>query len=54
MQCLHPTAPFQLAILSEICERFLFVSRGAVTEHAQFAELTAQPEVRRYLGALAR
>jgi ABC-type multidrug transport system ATPase subunit len=52
--CLHPTAPFQLDILREICERFLFVSGGAVTEHAKFAELTAQPDVRKYLGTLAR
>ena len=27
--CLHPTAAFQLEILREICERFLFVSGGA-------------------------
>jgi ABC-type multidrug transport system ATPase subunit len=52
--CLHPTAPFQLEILREICERFLFVSGGAVTEHAHFGQLTAQPDVRIYLGALAR
>ena len=26
--CLHPTAPFQLEILREICERFLFVHGG--------------------------
>jgi len=52
--CLHPTAAFQLEILREICERFLFVSGGAVTEHARFVGLMAQPEVRKYLGALAR
>jgi energy-coupling factor transporter ATP-binding protein EcfA2 len=52
--CLHPTAPFQLEILREICERFLFVSGGAVTEYSDFASLTMQPEVRTYLGALVR
>lgn len=51
--CLHPTAPFQLEILREICERFLFVSGGQVDEYATFGETTAQPVVRAYLGALA-
>ena len=51
--CLHPTAAFQLEILNEICERFLFVSGGQVAEYATFAETTAQSNVRSYLGALA-
>jgi ABC-type histidine transport system ATPase subunit len=51
--CLHPTAPFQLAILNEICERFLFVSRGAVAEYPDSSALLAQPDVRSYLGPLA-
>lgn len=52
--CLHPTAAFQLSILQEICERFLFVKGGGVTEHADFAGLLGQTDVRQYLGALAR
>ena len=51
--CLHPTAPFQLDILSEICERFLFVNKGGVDHHATFAQLARQPDVHQYLGALA-
>lgn len=51
--CLHPTAPFQLEILREICERFLFVNGGEVAEYPDFQRLTAQPAVRLYLGALA-
>jgi ABC-type multidrug transport system ATPase subunit len=51
--CLHPTAPFQLEILREICERFLFVNGGEVAEYPDFERLTAQPAVRIYLGALA-
>ena len=51
--CLHPTAPFQLDILREICERFLFVSGGKTSEHPTFSGLVAEPEVRAYLGALA-
>lgn len=51
--CLHPTAAFQLEILREICERFLFVSGGQVAEHATFSDMIANPSVRNYLGALA-
>jgi len=51
--CLHPTAAYQLDILKEICERFLFVNGGAVAEHADFAGLMRQADVRQYLGALA-
>jgi hypothetical protein len=51
--CLHPTAPFQLDILREICERFLFVSDGHVHAYQNFAGLAAETGVRTYLGALA-
>lgn len=51
--CLHPTASFQLEILREICERFLFVSGGKVAQFATFSGIVADPEARRYLGALA-
>ena len=51
--CLHPTAPFQLEILREICERFLFVNGGEVAEYPDFERLMAQPAARMYLGALA-
>ncbi|WP_439573579.1 ATP-binding cassette domain-containing protein [Phreatobacter sp.] len=52
--CLHPTAPFQLDILKEICDRFLFVAGGTVTGHADFAGAMAAPDIRSYLGAVAR
>lgn len=51
--CLHPTAAYQLAILREICERFLFVSNGRVLAHRDYPSLVAEPDVRTYLGALA-
>jgi len=51
--CLHPTAPFQLDILKEICDRFLFVSGGAVREHGNFDGVVAAPDIRQYLGAVA-
>jgi ABC-type multidrug transport system ATPase subunit len=51
--CLHPTAPFQLEIMKEICERFLFVANGRVEPFADFGAMVASGEVRHYLGALA-
>jgi ABC-type lipopolysaccharide export system ATPase subunit len=51
--CLHPTAAFQLEILHEICEHFIFVSGGACETHADFGALVANADVRRYLGNLA-
>lgn len=50
--CLHPTAQFQLDILGEICDRFLFVAGGSVSEFPAFPDVIADPGVRRYLGAL--
>jgi ABC-type multidrug transport system ATPase subunit len=51
--CLHPTAAYQLDILREICERFLFVNGGRVLAHSDFPALIRETEVRKYLGALA-
>ncbi|HWK97180.1 MAG TPA: ATP-binding cassette domain-containing protein [Pseudolabrys sp.] len=51
--CLHPTAQFQINIMKEICERFLFVNKGGVAHHATFSDLARQDDVREYLGALA-
>lgn len=51
--CLHPTAEYQIEILKEICERFLFVNKGEVGNYRSFAELASQQDVRQYLGALA-
>ena len=48
--CLHPTAAFQLDILREICERFLFVSGGRVIAHGDYASLMTHTDVRTYLG----
>ena len=51
--CLHPTAAFQLEILREICERFLFVNDGRCEAHTDFETLVAKTDVRRYLGMLS-
>jgi ABC-2 type transport system ATP-binding protein len=49
--CLHPTASYQLAILSEIAERFLFVAGGKVAEIQDFRTLIANQQMRSYLGS---
>jgi ABC-type multidrug transport system ATPase subunit len=51
--CLHPTADYQIRILKEICERFLFVNKGEVGNYRSFPEFASQQDVRQYLGALA-
>ncbi len=50
--CVHPNEPFHLDILREVCERFIFVQKGRMTEVPDYATLTARAEVRDYLGAL--
>jgi ABC-type multidrug transport system ATPase subunit len=51
--CLHPTAAYQINIIKEVCERFLFVNNGGVADHATFSDLARQNDVRQYLGTLA-
>ena len=51
--CLHPHEPFQVEILREMCERFIFVERGRLTHAPDFASLRANPAVAAYLGACA-
>jgi ABC-2 type transport system ATP-binding protein len=48
--CLHPTASYHLEILSEIAERFLLVSNGGVTPHANFKSLIGDERAKAYLG----
>ena len=50
--CLHPTEPYHLEILREICERFLFVDKGRISAHPDFNALAADPKVAGYLGHL--
>ena len=48
--CLHPTERYHLDILREVCERYVFVHKGTVSEAPDFASLAADPRVRDYLG----
>ena len=51
--CLHPNEPWQLEILREACERFVFVERGRLTHAGALPELERAERVRAYLGRLA-
>ncbi len=50
--CVHPNEPFHLDILREICERYIFVRDGQLSQAPDYEALIAQPAVRDYLGAL--
>ena len=51
--CLHPNERYHLEILREVCERYLFVFQGRVSEAADFTALLGDERVRGYLGDLA-
>jgi ABC-type ATPase involved in cell division len=52
--CLHPNERYHLDILREVCERYLFVFQGRVSQAADFAALLRDQRVRGYLGDLAQ
>ena len=49
--CLHPTERYHLEIMREVCEKYLFVFKGAVSEAPDLETLTADSRVRDYLGS---
>jgi ABC-type branched-subunit amino acid transport system ATPase component len=51
--CLHPNERYHLEILREVCERYLFVFQGRVSQAPDFAALLQDERVRAYLGDLA-
>ena len=51
--CLHPNEPYHVDILRDVCERFIFVQKGVVTQAPDFDTLVEDERVRSYLGALA-
>ena len=50
--CVHPNERFHLEILEEICERFIFVHNGRLSQAASFDELIGLDPARAYLGNL--
>jgi ABC-type branched-subunit amino acid transport system ATPase component len=51
--CLHPSERYHLDILREVCERFIFVDKGRISLHPNFAALEADTRVSAYLGQSA-
>ena len=50
--CLHPNEPYHVELLSEICDRFLFVNKGKLSEGETLGKLAEQVAFREYLGKL--
>lgn len=50
--CVHPNERFHLEILQEICEQFIFVQKGVVTQHASYKKISEYEPAREYLGQL--
>lgn len=46
----HPTEHYQIAIVRDLCERFMFVHNGTVSEYDSWSVFTQQKAVRDYLG----
>jgi ABC-type histidine transport system ATPase subunit len=51
--CLHPNERYHLDILREVCERYLFVFQGRVSQAPDFRTLLQDDRVHAYLGDLA-
>lgn len=46
----HPTEYYQIAIVQDLCDHYMFVSNGELTEYADWETFIAQDAVRDYLG----
>ena len=51
-EVLNPNEAWQLELLRELSERYVFVHQGRVIEAAGFEDLMTLPAAREYLGAL--
>ena len=51
--CVHPNEPFHLDIMREVCERYIFVNEGRLSEAPRFESLLDDSAFVTYLGALA-
>ena len=47
---LHPTERYHLDIVQEICEQFIFIADGALSQYGSWERFVADPEIRAYLG----
>ena len=52
--CVHPNEPFHVKIMREICDSYLFVQKGRVSQADDYDTLLENPDVTNYLGSLAQ
>jgi len=52
--CVHPNEPYHVKILREICESYIFVQKGKVSQADSYDALLENPDVTNYLGSLAK
>ena len=50
--CIHPTKPFHLEFIRKICEHYIFVHDGALTQMSNFETFLKDNRVSEYLGDL--
>lgn len=50
LMSLHPTEQYHLDILQEVCEQFLFISKGTLSRHESWESFVSNPDIRSYLG----
>jgi hypothetical protein len=50
--CLHPNEGYQLEVMRELCERFIFVDAGRLAHGDSLESLASVPRFREYLGSL--
>ncbi len=52
--CLHPNEPVHLDLMKEICEQYIFVYQGKLTQQPDFDSLLTDDRVKDYLGHLIK
>jgi ABC-type multidrug transport system ATPase subunit len=52
--CMHPNEPFHIDILKDVCERFLFIRNGKLSQAENLNQLLEDKAAKEYLGKLVK
>jgi len=52
--CMHPNEPYHIDILKDVCERFLFINQGILSEADNLKQLLQDDVATEYLGKLVK
>lgn len=52
--CMHPSNPFQLEMMNKICEQYIFIHEGTLTQMSDFEIFLKDERVRDYLSDLIK